>query len=915
MLKKRAYLQINNLNDALAVELFSKEYPQLGGYFVEETEYPWNLWLSLSAQIHNEEQLLKSLPWKLGSPQVKTRKVAWADLLKKIVLERDRGRKIAERIIIKTSSAEVFHHVIHKHFQLQQGQIFFVSPQEEKGFYLLKITQPSLWCIHLAESVGSFEVYNESDDVEQLYIERGWKQRRAIHSTTLNLHGNLTILLGEDSFDTYNVQWRSANNIIDVRKMRLRELVADTSQRIVVPLRLVNRGRTSTSTSLWKVEDHSKLIKVISQVHYNQLAGFRAWFDDNGLIFIMSEGRLADSILKSQLANVFRGYIKYERYVFFPNGKELMPSLPEKNLMDMYGVRGDYLCFDEDGEMHAWHLKTSELRELSFFLQYAAQTAIRTIKNFANNWELNFHDVTPNPVVVIKDSGGKRSIEIKEDVARSAKKSAKRSAKKKVTSEETRLEYVLKMKEIDSALVEDVANADLWRQRSEVSSHLGNARCAVVSFLTSCIITNNHSAFLRYLQEHCSDKNIEISELFTHDSADGKLLAKIRDHKMYSAELNYALQLCFAHRFNDEDVRNNAISAMRIGYAGTDYRFHIFDDFDKSVEKMTQTSHIEEDELNAIKKKAEEFLSVLKVAKEEQRVVIRRQFALILENNFAKPILDESEEGNATSWLDEWKEVLQYLQNYRGIDIDSLEDCYKHWLAKLSLRDLKNTSFEKIFTGEVYRPIFNFNFKDEAMKEIENIYIGYASGGVDWKERFAYKYTAFDNAKNQRKLLYLITEYGPLPDFEQCIYDFKFGDLHFNTIIMNCDIYRLHLMYNKKMNEREFFDEMLGILPLPNSGYSLIDFCDGMENVILCLFLSSYQKREDIFIEAFEKILKWIDFYPSYLTELLTLVAFLQVGIVYHKLPDSVCAYNFYARKKSLWMNHANYISQNGWTT
>ncbi|WP_372365596.1 hypothetical protein [Candidatus Uabimicrobium sp. HlEnr_7] len=915
MLKKQVYLRIPNFNDALAAKLLSNQYSQLQGDFVEEVKYPWSLWLSLPEKIQSDESFLKAIPWKFGIPEIKTRKIKWSDLLKKIILEEDRSQKITQRIIIKTSNLKVFMHLIFKHFQLQQGQIFFTSPSEKANFYLLKITQPSLWCIHLAENIGQLDIFNESDDVEQLFIKRGWKQRGKITSTTLNIQGNATILLEENtSPQAYTVYWKSANEIIDIKETKLQQLVADDAQRITVPLCLIENERGIPS--LWKIKDHKKLIKVISQVHYNQLAGFRAWFDNNGHIFIMSEGRLADSALRSQLTAVFESYCKYESRIFFPRGKSLMPGLPERMLVQVYNSRGDFLCFDEDTnkKLYVWRLKSSELKDLTFFLQYSAQTAIREIDSFQNQWDLNFPDIIPNPIVVIKDSGGKKGIEIREDKSAPSKQKLKKAAKKKMVIKDTRLNYIEKLKEVDSLLVEDIANANLWQQRAQLSYDLGNVMCGVVAHLTSCIISNNHSALLSFLQKNSNARELDIPELFIDDHPKGKILAKIRDCKMYKAELSYVLQLCFAHRFNDEDVRNNALAAMRIGYARTEYKFHIFEDFDKSVEKVVQSSKIEEEELVAIKKKSLEFLSGLSDAKLEQRVVIERQFALVLQNNFGKEVLP-LEDADPSSWMEEWQEILQYLQNYHSIETDKVDDTYKIWLEKLSLKDLKNTSFENIFTGDVYRPVFNFDFKEKTTKEVEVIYNDYANGGTGWRDQFSHKYTAFDNAKNQRKLLYLITQYGPLPDFEDCIYDFVFGDIHFNTIIMNCDIYRLHLMYNKKINEREFFDEMLAIFPRPNSGYSLIDFCDGMENVILCLFLSSYQKRDDIFMQIFDKILEWIDFYPSYLTELLTLVAFLQIGIVYHKLPDSVCAYNFYARKKSLWMNHANYISQNGWTT
>ena len=326
--------------------------------------------------------------------------------------------------------------------------------------------------------------------------------------------------------------------------------------------------------------------------------------------------------------------------------------------------------------------------------------------------------------------------------------------------------------------------------------------------------------------------------------------------------------------------------------------FYTFDGF-APFEQPADMSDFKED-ISLVKQKVEEFLAVLDNAKEEVQVTIRKQFARILENNFGRPILDEEGHIDSPVWNEEWKEIFQYLQHCHDVDIDDLDDCYRQWLKKLSI-DGKNINLEKIFTCEEYRPIFNFNFKDEAMKEIQNIYIDYVNGGTNWKKRFAYTYTAFDNAKNQRTLYYLSKKYGPIPDFEQCIYPFKFGDKHFNTIIMNCDVYLLNLMYNKKVNEQEFFEEVLNIVSLPHTGYRLIDFCDAMESIIQCSFLSSVHKHQDIFIQAFDKIMKWIDFYPDYLSELLSLVAIIQQGIV---LSDRLNLHNFDIRKKSLWVQN-----------
>ncbi|WP_372364952.1 hypothetical protein [Candidatus Uabimicrobium sp. HlEnr_7] len=47
--------------------------------------------------------------------------------------------------------------------------------------------------------------------------------------------------------------------------------------------------------------------------------------------------------------------------------------------------------------------------------------------------------------------------------------------------------------------------------------------------------------------------------------------------------------------------------------------------------------------------------------------------------------------------------------------------------------------------------------------------------------------------------------------------------------------------------------------------------------------------------------MKWIDFYPDYLPELLSLVAIIQQGIV---LSDRLNLYNFDIRKKSLWVQN-----------
>lgn len=906
-MKNNTCFAMENISDILTLYVLIKEFPELKGTFVKEIKYPWKLWWVLAIKVKTKETVW---PWEIGIPDKFVKKATLESVLQSLVLQKDKTNSLTNNVLIKTNDKKIFSHIIHTHFKLQQGDIYFSSPSKSNDFYLIKIYSPSLWCLHLCEEMGEFEIYNNYNNIDSLFIMRGWQFYDTISNKLKIANDNIFLLKDGKTVNIYAVDWKLANEIITIEPGNTEKLEGDKNERVVVPLSLI--PNELGSPCLWKVKNKTKLISLLAKTKYQQLAGFKAWFDKSGTIFIFAEGELVDTVLRSLLTDMFPGYIKKDKKVFFPNGKILMPALSERMLLNVYKCAGNYLCFDEDkdGKMYSWIMDSEEAQSLHFFIQYSVQRTIREIEFFEDQWQLDFTNLIDAPIVAMKGSENKQVFSVKKDIVVKEPKKLKTYEHKEVVA--LKNDILAKRKALDHLLVKDVGNADLWKKRGELSRKLGYFHCALIAEMTSCIILRDNKKLLSLIVKYQNEPYLDVGGLFAKSDNQDKILAQIRSSDMFSAELNYTLQLLFSYKFKDKDVLDNAIKSMRMGYIGTTYEFHVFRDFDKSIDKTSSIVHVKKE--TDILQKMNDFLQNINTSNQEQQVIIRKQFSLITENIIGKKILI-NENIDTSSFPTEWKKALYYLNNYNKKDILNHESHIKIWLEKISVRNITDQNLDDVFTGDLYRPVFDPTFKCEALKEIDELYNNYVTGGTEWQKKFAIGSSHLDNAKKQRTLLYLVNKYGPLSDFEPYIFDFKYGEVSFALTIMNCDIYRLCLKYNKYMDEKDFFEDMLKVLPSSREGYSSIDFCDGMENVILCLFLSSYNKRSEVFVAIFQKILEWLNnsvAYKESLTDFLALVALLQVGILNEKLATRVYTYNFYARKKSLWMNHANYIAQNG---
>lgn len=149
--------------------------------------------------------------------------------------------------------------------------------------------------------------------------------------------------------------------------------------------------------------------------------------------------------------------------------------------------------------------------------------------------------------------------------------------------------------------------------------------------------------------------------------------------------------------------------------------------------------------------------------------------------------------------------------------------------------------------------------------------------------------------KSQRLLLRTVTDFGASEAFNKLIGNFEYNS-NFNIVVMNCDIYRLKLIYKHIFSEESFFKALEENLP-----HYFVDFRDAVENMILCLFLSSTTQKESFLISLCKKTIEKFkessktDFF---LMKILVLFAYIGATSLLETLPESIAEYNFKERRK-----------------
>ena len=922
------YLHTPTFADILSLKCLCDTHAELeGGYFVEEIDYPWHTWWVIKSKWRaaKQKQILEKLPWEVGEPTGKTRKIDWPNLLRKLALEPDPSHRIHTSVVLRTPSEAVFMQVIKDHYLLQQGELYFCSPGETERNWLIKILHPSLWSLCRLPADASYTIYNEIPELQCVYLARGCKLN-TLTSPLGRFHTerNTTILLHQDaSLIDLKAHWQPITTIIDLKSSGARILSGAETTRISVPIRLVDEVSTAPP-ALWRVDDAEKLRRTLSRAGVELLDGFRAWFAASGHIWLLSEGDYHDRGLAAQFTEQFASFTRLASRVFIPRGKSLMPRLTEAQILDTHDCpNSDYLCLDAGpDEPCALILPAQDLKDLRHVIVYSAELAVRSLDAFESFWSFRFHDLIPRPIISGERPPSKTAESVLEETAepQTAKAPRKKRTRRRSASQvERETEHILtRIREIDALLFRDVENAKLWRERAGLSASMDNPDEALAAALTAVIIDGDHRTFFRTVKSH-HETSPRFEAMFDGEPDEdekGRLLAAMRV-KTLPAESNYSLQLYYAARFEDPDVFDAATSAMRSGYHDGS---HPFIRLETDAGPPVSAGEMVADgiELAELKTHISQFLAIVEACADPAlQGLIQKQFSTLLRENIGQG-LPVRQPAQLRGHLKTLWDLLDTPQPVTA----NLEKSTQLWLDTVAMSGLRQAKPEALFVGELYRPVITWTFVEESQSRVENIFQRFSDGKADWEADLQLPEQAsdFDDIRQQRLLLYLVTRYGPLQAFESFILDFQLGNHNFNHIVRNCDVFRLNLLYGRPVNQEHFFQAILADLPQAADAYSFPDFRDAAENVLYCLFVSDCADRQYYLEQLLRQTLAWLQTdrvarNPMALDELLGIVSYLEAAFISPHLPRSARAYQAFSKRKGLWMDHAHQISHMGFST
>ncbi len=509
--------------------------------------------------------------------------------------------------------------------------------------------------------------------------------------------------------------------------------------------------------------------------------------------------------------------------------------------------------------------------------------------------------------------------------------------------------------EIDRKLVADFHSSSLWLRRSSVNQKLDHGLEAYVDELTAYIVKGDTRTFFRtsLFFAHSKPEFGSLGESGISEVSKGRLLAKIREERV-PAEVNYSLLLTFGGRFGDEHIFRQGIDSMRTGYAGEKRGFLGGSGGSDGKPGDNSIGLLGEGEFALIQRNTNKFLE--RIGSTAHLVpILRAQFRLLLTTHLNEDLAVRLVSQVKIAWKYKLVEKkLRDLSSWPELPSDAnLLDSTRRWFKVLTMEKLKELSLTELFTGFLYRPGILFERNTTAgIAEIESIpwmaglttfevpevsdgrplaqaiYKRYLGGFSDWADYLRQGQGAgiplHTKARCQRVLLFLVTEFGPLGDFERffepptLVIDWsrKF-DLHGLTYF--CDSYRLSLAFSKRVDEQRLFDILLAMLPQPPNGWT--DFRDAAEQIVLCLFLNGTPMRRFKLDEMLVRTITWLKYAAEHeeeemFDELLSFFSYLEAGVLTDLVPERVERHNFNERRRALWIEHARSLAiagDEGW--
>lgn len=1012
------FLKMKTPADMLAVHFIASN-GLLDGKFVQEVDPPWTIWWlkgeeqgfmnrigrMLKTQIEPPEKV-----WETGVPASEVKDVGWLELFKRSVIRPKATIKPGEESILLTTDRDTFFRVIKEHFMLQQGKIEYAVLDARSDHYIVQIQNPSVWVFNNLGNKGKFAWFNKLEGHSGIFLEAGYKitgisGTRAFNQFQLADNG-LVLIQKSGKLLALKPEWKKGEKLIKIEFDAPNIPQKDVTDAIKIVPRLRATDH-SCRAIFWKISDRNRFKAILMNESLSRFRGFEAWFCKGGEIFIRASARTHDRGLASILTDAFPAFYEAEPHLMLPLGQVLAPALSAQRLQELFETRSrDFICIEDSGtSLQATILANADLCKIEDFIVLETESALNRAQTIKPLCELNFSELKKKKIVIEIEVVAPKKLEAKSDdgqvgVFKSLKKKKERSKFFDLTalpniSESQTSSYRTMIQDIDRKLCANPADAALWHARADLCTKIRTRVSALVSLMNAAIIENNGALLAECIIEYC-EKTPEFKELLSDNISEtqkGALLSRIRN-KDINSELHYLLTMLYAARFDDPDIYQQAVAGMKSGFAKDNRQFFNFNEVriaagGSSMNVENRVELLTAKDMPRISMNLKKFLLQIGCCSQAAcirviKLLLHRMFSVHLNVRYANELIpnmstDPEEfyrykisyspfyprsEDSPTHHNYDYTPIIKYFCDLMLIQdknmIPEVDDkAISRWLKLLSMEKIRETPLRDFFTGDLYKPPFNFDMHEEAklrygiariswIDELINvdipavsdgkpiaraIYERFSDGVSDWADFFKMALKSKDSqaqAKSQRLLLLMVSEFGPNPEFQQfiipAIISNKFdGQWDIFRLTMYCDMYRLCLAYRKPVDEQRLFNMLVSRTPQPPGRYAVgpdtdintsegpagwKDFKGSAEWIILCLLLSSSPVRRFQLDNLAGRAAKWLE--KAYETndyqifaETLTILGFLAIGILADLVPEKLELHQLLEKRKVLWIQHA----------
>ncbi len=513
-----------------------------------------------------------------------------------------------------------------------------------------------------------------------------------------------------------------------------------------------------------------------------------------------------------------------------------------------------------------------------------------------------------------------------------------------------------KLDEIDRQLTAAIDQPELWRKRAFLCLENNQRPAALVSDLTACILGNDAAAFLQKVREFAkSDQDLRaLFDPHLPETEKGRILSVIRRARL-EAEFHYAFNLAFAATFADAAIFAQAVDSMRTGYSGERRPFLGL------AEATKQLGLLRPEEMAKIKSNVTFFIRRMGGIGQVTHI-LEKQFHILLTAHLGEKTANTLIPPDKLSSCNcpRCRDLAVWPGTGEGGAV-AVRDSAERWHKLVGMERLKEISLAEMFTGDLYRPVFRYAQSiSDSWRELTDvpwmrdlppgvipaesdgkpiaraIFQRFSLGGLgrDWDLYFrnarGRNATIPMRARAQRVLLWLVSEFGPLRDFEEHIVPFEFFAKEFMQdsrrlgsagvgqkrdiflLTLCCDSFRLHQVYQNEFDSQKVFVKLLNGFPLPPDDW--VHFRDSAEQVIFCLFLDSSPGRTSMLATMLDRALRWAGHAcrvgnEEMLDEVLTVMSYLEVGVLMDQLPKAMGKHHLHERRRALWMEHARNLA------